>query len=106
MEYPVKYGRPQIVLDGSCDDRNRCKFIFPTWIKPAAAALIFRGRADRWSIESDAVVGFAKRNPSIVIEARSSSLSLAESNESHGAAAAAAAAQRSGLKVGMFERSR
>ena len=30
----------------------------------------------------------AKRNPSIVIEARSSSLSLAESNESNGAAAA------------------
>ena len=69
---------------------------------------IFRGRAEqRWSIESDAVVGFAKRNPSIVIEARSSSLSLAESNESHGAtAAAAAAAQRSGLKVEMLEGSR
>ena len=65
--------------------------------------LIFRGRADRWSIESEAVVGFAKRNPSIVIEARSSSLSLAESNESHGATAVA---QRSGLKVGMLEGSR
>ena len=67
--------------------------------KPAAG-LTFRGRADRWSIESEAVVGFAKRNPSIVIEARSSSLSLAESNESHGATAAE---QRSGLKVGMLE---
>ena len=75
-------------------------------MKNSAAGLVFcRGRADRWSIESDAVVGFAKRNPSIVIEARSSSLSLAESNESHGAAAAAAA-QRSGLKVGMLEGSR
>ena len=36
-------------------------------------------------MESEAA-GLAKRNPSIVIEARSSSLSLAESNESNGAA--------------------
>lgn len=47
--------------------------------------IVTRGRAERWSTESEAA-GLAKRNPSIVIEARSSSLSLAESNESNGAA--------------------
>ena len=47
----------------------------------------FRGRSERWSTESDAAA-MMKRNPSIVIEARSSSLSLAESSESNGATAA------------------